>query len=165
MWKPIPGFEGWYEASDRGQIRSVDRVITFSDGRIRPYKGRVLAQYEDGFGYKKVTLKMNGEGGRMHVHVLVAAAFCGPRPAGLQVRHINGKHTQNTPENLRYGTSKENHADTKRHGRAHRFKKLTGRQVQAIRNARGKATCRELAERYGTSPAHVCNIQLGRRRA
>lgn len=165
MWKPIPGFEGWYEASHRGQIRSVDRMITFSDGRVRFYEGRVLAQYEDGFGYKKVTLKMNGEWQRVHVHVLVAAAFSGPRPKGLQVRHFNGNPVQNTPGNLRYGTSKENHADTKRHGRVRRFRKLTDRQVQAIRNARGKATCRELAERYGTSPAHVCNIQLGHRRA
>jgi hypothetical protein len=112
-----------------------------------------------------VTLKKNGAWARVHVHALVAEAFNGPRPAGLQVRHYDGDHTNNTPRNLIYGSSKENHEDTKRHGRDRKHRKLTDTQVAAIRKARGKKTCRELAAQYGTSAPHVCNIQLGNRRA
>lgn len=163
-WKSVLGFEGWYEVSDRGLVRSVPRTVHFSDGRVRKYKGRRLSSYPDGFGYRKVTLKRNGEWARIHVHVLVAAAFKGPRPEGMQVRHYDGNHLNNRPDNLVYGTSLENHADTKRHGRVRRFRKLSDAAVAEIRNARGKATGRELALQYGTSTTHVCNIQLGRRR-
>jgi NUMOD4 motif len=80
MWKPIPEWEGWYEASSTGEIRSVPRTITFSDGRVRSYRGQVLSQYSDKDGYFKVTLKKNGKDLRAHVHVLIAAAFYGVRP-------------------------------------------------------------------------------------
>ena len=163
-WLPVVGAEGWYEVSRFGEVRSVDRVINFSDGRVRAYKGQTLAQYPDGFGYKKVTLKMNGAWSRVHVHVLVASAFRGPKPPNTQVRHFDGDHLNNTPKNLLWGTSVENHADIKRHGRQNRKRKLTDAQVRAIRAARGKKTCRELAAKYGTSAPHVCNIQLGNRR-
>jgi hypothetical protein len=164
MWLSIPGYEGWYEVSHGGQVRSVDREVLFVDGRRRKYEGTQMAQYEDGAGYKKVTLKKNGAWDRVHVHILVALAFHGPRPAGHQVRHYDGDHQNNHAPNLLYGTSKENHADTKRHGRARRHRKFSDHVVEAIKKARGRVSGRELSRRYGVSPAHVCNIQLGHRR-
>lgn len=164
-WRPVLNFEGWYEVSDRGFVRSVERTVHFSDGRVRRYQGQRLRFYADDFGYRKVTLKKNGLWVRVHVHLLVAEAFKGPRPPGLQVRHYDGDHLNNRPDNLIYGSPLENHADTKRHGRVRRFRKLTDATVAAIRKARGRETCRALALKYNTSAAHVCNIQLGHRRA
>lgn len=163
-WNPVVGYEGYYEVSSHGRVRSVDRVIAFKDGRVRAYKGKVLAQYPDGFGYLKVTLKKQDTGTRLHVHVIVAAAFLGPRPAGQQVCHNEGNHLDNRPSEMRYDTVAGNHADIKRHGRQNRRKKLTDAEVEAIRLARGKLTCIELAVLFGTSSTHVSNIQLGHRR-
>ena len=123
-----------------------------------------MAQYQDGFGYFKVTLKVNGKWERLHVHVLVASAFKGPRPNGAQVRHYDGDHLNNRASNVLWGTAVENHADIKWHGRQNRRKRLTDQQVQAIRGARGKKSGRALAKQYSVSPAHICNIQLGNRR-
>lgn len=163
-WRPIVGYEGWYEVSDQGRVRSADRVLAFTDGRVRAYKGKVLAQYPDEFGYLKVTLKKQDSGNRIHVHVIVAAAFIGPRPEGLQVCHNEGDHLDNRPSEMRYGTVKANHADIKRHGRQNRHRKLSDEVVTAIREARGKLTGAELALLFGTSSTHVCNIQAGHRR-
>lgn len=163
-WRAVPDWEGWYEVSDTGIVRSVDRTINFSDGRVRKYRGKILSTYTDDFGYLKVTMKANGHFERVHVHVLVAAAHIGPRPPGKQVRHWDGNHTNNSRKNLRYGTAQENADDTSRLGRWNPKSKLTNEQVREIRAARGKVTGVELARRYGTSTAHVCNIQLGNRR-
>jgi|SRR6267378_983651 len=167
-WKPIPRYVGWYEVSNAGRVRSVDRWINFSDGRRRFYRGQLRALYEDWFGYKKVTLQKNGNNKRAHVHHLVALAFIGPRPRGADICHSDGDHLNNVPSNLRYDTRKANHGDTIKHGRQPRGEssyaaKLTNRKVLAIRRLRGKVTGRELALRFGTSPVNICNIQKRRR--
>lgn len=167
-WRAIPGYEGTYEAGDTGAVRSLDRTIRFSDGRVREYRGKVLAQYADENGYPKVTLKRQDRGARCHVHVLLAAAFIGPRPEGQQVCHNDGKPPNCTRRNLRYDTPAGNHADkalhgTKLLGEQVPVSKLKSAQVRAIRAARGTKTARQIAADFGTSPANVCNIQLGHR--
>lgn len=168
-WKAIPGYEGTYEVSDDGRVRSLDRTVHFSDGRVRQYRGQELAQYEDDFGYRKSTLKLNGKSYRAHIHVLVARAFIGAPPAeGLHICHGDGDHHNNAPGNLRYDTVQGNSDDmvahgTRLHSEAAPNTKLTKDQALAIRALRGQATCKELALQFGTSPANVCNIQKGRR--
>ena len=165
MWKSVVGWETSHEVSDDGRARSVTRTLTLSDGRVRTFPSCELAQYADGFGYRKVTLKAQGKTPlRVHVHVLVAAAWYGPRPPGAHVCHSDGDHLNNTPENLRYDTPAGNNRDTKKHGRLRPKRKLSDEAVAAIRAARGTTPGAELAERYGTSKAHVCNIQRGNRR-
>ena len=163
-WRPVVGWEGFYEVSDCGRVRSVERVVSFSDGRTRVFSGRVRATYADEFGYRKVTLKRPGASERLHVHVMVAAAWIGRRPKGAHVCHSDGDHLNNQWENLRYDTPKGNVADTKRMGRLNPPTRLTEAEVQAIRNARGKLTQGELAALFNTSKTHVCNIQKGNRR-
>lgn len=104
---PIPGYEGRYEVSDRGRVRSLLR------------RGRVLAQSEHRTGmYWQVGLLAQGakSGSARLVHHLVAAAFLGPRPPGAVVRHLNGDSRDNRPSNLAYGTPAENIADSIAHG-------------------------------------------------
>lgn len=163
-WRPIPGWEGSYEVSDLGRVRSVARTVHFVDGRVRHYPSRLRASHTDGFGYRKVTLKANGRQVRVLVHQAVAAAWIGPRPPGLEVCHGDGDKANNTAHNLRYDTRAANHVDAVRHGTARRPRKLSEDAVEAIRAARGTATGAELAAKYGTSKTHVCNIQRGKRR-
>lgn len=167
-WRPVPGYEGIYEISDAGAVRSLERTVYFADGRVRRYGGQLLAQYEDGNGYPKVTLKNRDRGQRVHVHVLLAAAFIGPRPEGQQICHDDGQPPHCTVKNLRYDTPKGNSADKARHGtklvgEQLPWAKLKADQIRAIRARRGKETVRETAAAFGTSPAHVCNVQRGNR--
>lgn len=163
-WKAIPGWEGLYEASSSGRIRTVARVVCFSDGRVRSYAKRLRKLHVDGSGYWKVTLKGNGRNARCLVHQLVAAAWLGPRPEGREVCHNNGDRSDSRARNLRYGTRKENAEDSRRHGTSARPRKLSEKVVKLIREARGLVPQAVLAARHGTSKSHVCNIQLGKRR-
>lgn len=168
-WKAVVGFEGSHVVSSLGRIFSIPRTVEFSDGRVRKYPGVEMAQYEDWFGYKKVTLSTQLGKTRVHVHVLVAAAFIGPMPSHLaHVCHNNGDCRDNAASNLRYDTVRGNHADKKKHGTHLHSERapntsLSRETVLAIRAARGSGTCTELAAKFGTSRANICNIQLGRR--
>lgn len=99
-WLPVVGYEGFYEVSDRGQVRRV------AGGR-GTRKG-VLRQATHPNGYKAVCLSMNNVQSRRTVHSLVAQAFLGARPEGLEVCHNNQIHGDNRPGNLRYDTHKAN---------------------------------------------------------
>lgn len=103
-WRPIPGYEGLYEASDHGRIRSLDRTIT-RNGRPSRLQGRVLTPVGDGkYGYLRVGL---GRKNLKFVHRLVAEAFIGDG-SGLDVDHRDGDPANNHLSNLRYLTHAEN---------------------------------------------------------
>ena len=112
-WRAIPGYEGIYEASDAGRVRSLNRVNTYG----RRVVGRILKQQTGQRGRKQVDL-LSGASRRMaFVHQLVLEAFVGPIPNGMtDVRHMNGDASDNCLENLRYGTRAENQQDSLRHG-------------------------------------------------
>lgn len=109
QWRPIGGFEGYYEVSSDGQVRSAMRR--------KGSKGGVLKAGTTKAGYKLVSLWRDGRGLSCNVHRLVAAAFLGPCPPGMEVRHMDGDPANNVATNLRYGTSSENNLDIVRHGR------------------------------------------------
>jgi NUMOD4 motif/HNH endonuclease len=170
-WRAVVGWEGLYEVSSEGRVRSLDRQDTRRGSHGR--KGRVLKVVLcKGKPYLSVSLSCDGKRSPRYVHQLVADAFRGPRPEGLETRHLDGDHQNNREENLLYGTSKENHADTVRHGRWHpgdillvrRPPKVTLEQCAEIQGLRGKLRQWEIAERYGISQAQVCVIQRGRRK-
>ena len=111
-WKPIPGWEGYYEASDAGSIRSVDRTVTCKNGTQKHLKGRRLAPSTNGKnGYLKVNLAKTGTKEQRFVHALILETFVGPRPAGLEARHLDDSRSNNTIANLRWGTRSENNYD------------------------------------------------------
>lgn len=115
-WLPVVGFEGSYEVSDHGRVRSVDRVIERRDGTLLPRSGQLLKQQLSGRGdYLTVTLCQQGRYRPWLVHLLMAKAFLGPS-ADLEVRHLNGNGHDNRVANLRWGTHSENMRDSLRHG-------------------------------------------------
>ena len=116
-WKPVNGYEGIYEVSSHGRVRSLDRVVTRSDGKVYRYKGKVLSEgLSKRGGYRLVSLWDQGKGQTRHVHSLVAEAFIGTRPEGTEVCHNDGNPANNHLDNLRYGTPSENKLDQVLHG-------------------------------------------------
>lgn len=109
-WRPIPGYPG-YEASSEGRIRSFRRK---KNGVALVMKPNVRLNYD----YLSVGVRHDNATGRrrVNVHTLVAAAFLGPRPRGLEARHLNGNPRDNRVTNLVYGTRSENLLDKVRHG-------------------------------------------------
>lgn len=105
VWMDIPGFEGCYQASNKGRIRSLDRVVKHNYGGTATKKGRVLTPRHN---RAQVTFIVNGKRTYPLVSRLVFSAFNGPIPDGMQVNHINEDFTDNRLENLNLMTPKEN---------------------------------------------------------
>lgn len=118
LWLPVWGYEGLYEVSSLGRVRSIDREVEHPTVGIVHRKGKVLAQNPlNKDGYLGVGLSRGGTKKKRAVHLLVLESFVGPRPKGKQACHNDGNNTNNRAENLRWDTPKENVADIKRHGR------------------------------------------------
>src|SRR5512139_228904 len=114
-WRPVVGFPG-YEVSSHGRVRSLDRTVVRSDGIPQRVKSCVLRPTPTSEGYLRVGLRHDGTERKKGVHVLVATAFHGPCPDGLECRHLNGDPADNRPDNLLWGTPSENTLDRVRHG-------------------------------------------------
>jgi hypothetical protein len=157
-WRPVRGYERFYEVSTRGRVRTVQ-------ARSRWPAGKILAPQPDSDGYPSLRLWKGGKGKRMAIHRLVLTAYVGPRPKGRQCRHLDGDRTNSELANLAWGTSRENGDDTRRHGSLRGQRngraKLTKAEAQAIRN--GTASPVELAERFDVDASQVRRIQAGRR--
>lgn len=118
QWRAIPGYEGRYEVSDQGRVRSwLPYHHTPTPRILKP------ALTGDRANYLSVNLTGGGRRWKPKVHYLVLAAFVGPRPHGYQVRHLDGDPANNTVANLAWGTASENRWDTIRHGRHHELLK------------------------------------------
>lgn len=168
MWKPVQGYEGLYEVSNEGRVRSLARQVT-SRNRWGPVTMRLsekmLKPQITVYGYYKVLLSKSGRLTNKLVSTLVAEAFLGARPNGLLVLHNDGNAKNNRVENLRYGTQAENMQDsvrhgTRPHGRAHKCAKLSEAQVLEIRAS--EETNVALASRFGVVPSTVRLARIGR---
>lgn len=100
MYKTIKGYEGIYEVNELGQVRSVDRIVKYKNGKIVNYKGKELKPGMDKGGYAMVELNKNGISKMMKVHRLVADAFL-PNPDNLpEIHHLNHERNDNRAHNL-----------------------------------------------------------------
>lgn len=105
IWKDIAGYEGIYQASNLGRVRSLDRI----DCRGVARKGTILKPFRDGKkGYVAVSLLKNGKGCRSKVHRLIATVFIRQPIPGEQVNHINGIRDDNRISNLEWVTCQQN---------------------------------------------------------
>ncbi len=114
-WNDIVGYEGHYQISNFGRVRSVDRTEMNVNGINRKLKGSLKSTYTDRTGYVLVTLSKNNENKVYPLHRLVAQAFI-PNPNDLdEVNHKDRNRKNNFLSNLQWCTSRENthHARTK----------------------------------------------------
>ena len=153
-WLPVVGYEGIYEISDLGNLRNTitgkTKKFTVVKGDARPF----------------VLLWRNNKPKAKRAHQIVLEAFIGPRPDGTEGCHNDGDPTNNALSNLRWDTSKNNHADKIRHGTTNRGErcgssKLTLEQVRTIRT--DKRLQREIAADYGVLPSTISRIKSGKR--
>lgn len=108
QWKDIPSYEGCFQISNMGNIRSLDRIINSNHGTKRKNKGRVLKIQKDRQGYEKICLQCNNNQQTFKVHRLVAMAFLENKENKKTVNHINGIKNDNRLENLEWATYSEN---------------------------------------------------------
>ena len=115
-WLPVPGYEGLYDVSDLGRVRSIDRLVPRdSGGRMRIQRGRILKQGMRG-RYQCVTLCLDGKTERFSVHRLVLLAFRGECPPGMEACHHDDDPLNNRLDNLRWDTKSANSLDRIRNG-------------------------------------------------
>lgn len=111
LWKEIPGFRG-YRVSNFGRVYSMGRIITVVDNTRwdstykKPIAPRFLVPSKHSAGYRTVGLGRTGK--NHYVHDLVARAFIGERPIGMQINHVDGVKSNNVSTNLEYVTNRQN---------------------------------------------------------
>lgn len=108
IWKDIKGYEGLYQVSSQGRVRSMDRICKHFNGGPQLRKGRILKQHIDRRGYLRTTLSKDGKIKCCQVHRLVAEAFI-PNPHNYpMVNHKSEVKTENSVENLEWCDAKYN---------------------------------------------------------
>lgn len=160
IWKDVVGYEGIYQVSTLGRVKSLPRI----DCNGRPIRERLRRISFS--NYAKVALCKDGKSETRRVHRIVLEAFVGPRPEGMECRHLNGDKFDNRLENLTWGTPEQNTEDTVKHGarvvgEAVYNAKVKETDVRAIRAS--KAPLKALVADYGLSMAQVSRIRNGHR--
>lgn len=152
--RPVPGFPGLHVGAG-GDVYG-------PRGRRRPSIGT------DGYAY--VTVRRPGKvtPGKVRVHVAVLLAWVGPKPEGMEGRHVNGVLTDNRAANLTWSTHLENVGDqelhgTRRRGSASHLAKLTESDVRAMRAAWPAESYSALGRRYGVGKDAARLAVMGRR--
>lgn len=146
LWKDIPSWEGLYQASTHGRIKSLERIIHRNVSKPGERGSSPTRRWPEAIlqttykrRYLKVRLWRNQHPTDYNVHRLILLAFMGEPPPGQVACHNDGDPYNNRLENLRWDTMKSNHADRDRHGKAPKGTrngnaKLTEEQVLAIRD-------------------------------
>jgi len=170
-WKPIEGYEGFYEVSNLGRVRSVDRVVERKDGKYKKCKGVLFKPGLQNKGYLYVNLAKEGKYKTYLVHRLVAVAFLGQPPEGHVVCHGPKGKQCNKVSNLSWGTIQQNNGtDRLRDGTDNRGEKcgtakLNEMQVRVIRRLIESESMllKEIAEIFGVDRSTISSIKSGRR--
>ncbi len=156
IWRDIEGYEGLYQVSNLGSMKSCDKIVKFKNGGKREYKSLILKPTVANTGYFVVSLHKNNKRNLVLIHRLVAKAFIPNPERKPEVNHKNGIKTDNRVENLEWVTGAEN----KKHAydtnlRKSSTRKLTNEQVKKIRDeyvfGSKEYGCYALARKYGVS--------------
>ena len=141
LWRPIKGYEGYYEVSNSGEIKSLERTIIVS-GRSRKLKEKILKPKINNDGYVHIQFSRNGCYSTFTVHRLVAEAFLEIPDDKVFVNHINGNKLDNNVQNLEWVTRSENmqHAFklglcSKRNRRVRILDKCSGAKYNSMKEA------------------------------
>ncbi|WP_458317136.1 NUMOD4 domain-containing protein [Mycolicibacterium brisbanense] len=120
VWVPVRGYEGLYEVSDLGRVRSLDRDVPSKvPGKTMRLRGRLLKQRGPSKRRHHYAVALHSDGHRRDalVHRLVLESFIGPCPEGLEGCHRNDDPSDNSLSNLRWDSRGSNQKDSVRNGR------------------------------------------------
>lgn len=144
VWKNVQGYEGFYQVSNLGRVRSLDRTIIDSIGRNRLYKGKLLKPIIDSHGYFEVRLCKGTNRKPPHIHRLVAQAFL-PNPKKLPcINHIDENKQNNAVSNLEWCSYKYNNNYGTRTDRAIQTRSRNPEWYKKIKEHTGK-----IGKKYG----------------
>lgn len=164
IWRPVAGYEGLYEVSNLGRVKSLDR-IAYRGSQVLRLKGAIKSPALDGSGYLQARLTKDGIKALVRVNRLVAEHFIA-NPDGLpEVNHIDLDKLNNASRNLEWSTHKRNMEHAGNRGRLcgylnkNKRVKLCPDSVAAIREAaRNGGTQRGIAKEFGVSSTTVAKI-------
>lgn len=165
IWKSVPNYEGYYEISNDGLLRSVNRLSVNSLGYCRHLRGRLMAPSKGRCGYIKYSLAKDGKSETINAHQLVAMAFLGHcrNTSKLTINHIDGNKKNNCVDNLEIVTMTENRQHAIRNGLwnqrgVHAIKaKLTSKELIEIRQlwATGRYRHTDLARMFNVGRSTI----------
>ena len=159
-WKDIPGYEGYYQVSNKGRLRSLKRVVKKSDGKTQTVPERYMKPKPDKKGYSIVGVSKNANKKYLKLHRVVAQSFIPNTHNKPQVNHLDGNKQNNKVENLEWSTQKENNIHALREGlripqkgEEHSQAKLTAKEVILIRDIheKGGRTQQCIADEFNVS--------------
>jgi len=165
-WELVKGFEGFYEISNFGRVKSLDRIIKSKNQHgecFTKIKQKILSPGINNHGYCNVVLQNNGYKKTLTIHQLVAIAFI-PNPENKpQVNHIDGDKTNNNDWNLEWSTNSENQLhsyNVLKTKPSNGNRKLLDSEISEIRNLynTNKCTRKELQEKYSMSKSTIHSI-------
>jgi hypothetical protein len=162
LWKDIPGYEGYFQASTHGNIRGLDRYVTKSSGGTMHVKGKLLTgAINSTTGYRNVGLRKDGILKRIDIHRLVALTFFGP-PEDRQVNHINCNKLDNCITNLEYCSPKQNigHAILN-----NRFNTISGMLLSPEGNIVEFDSVHRFSIENGLDTSVICKVLKGSRKS
>lgn len=156
-WEPIRGYEGLYDVSSWGQVRSYDQILNRKNGPVR-WKGRILKPQRGSKGHWGVNLHKAGKSKTHFIHRLVAEAFLDNDKGHPLVRHLDDVKEHNHLENLAWGTYSDNAYDAIRNGRklaspkkTHCPKNHEYTEENSYVDPRGATHCRKCKDAYQRS--------------
>jgi len=171
-WKDIKGYEGSYQVSNLGRVRSLDRMVKHKKEGLRKQKGLTLKNRKDYGGYYKVLLCKNGQVNNQKISRLVAQAFISNPRNKTQVNHKNGIKTDNKISNLEWCTRSENSKHAYKtgliisvKGENHGRSKLNEKQVRVIKHALKfniKGTAKQLTKMMNVSEHTISLIKYNK---
>jgi hypothetical protein len=153
-WKPVIGYEDYYQVSDLGRVRSLDRVVNSRNNCTRIIPGRILKPINSGGRYIVFLTDGNSNSRQRRIHHMVLETFVGPRPKGMDGCHDDDIQDNNKLSNLRWDTRSENLKDKFRNG----YKNANSRRVRrsdGVEYESASAAAREVPTSQG-SISNVC---------
>jgi hypothetical protein len=170
LWKDISGYEGRYQVSNLGRVKSLKRIETRSDGRAHTVAESLLTPSPNIVsGHLRVNLAKDRKSKTVYIHRIVLEAFQGTCPIGQECCHADDDPSNNVISNLRWGTHKENTEDRRKNkklivGEAATGAKLTNEKVAEIKKRLALGVKNSvLVSEFNVSPAAISNIKLGHR--
>lgn len=138
VWKDIPEYEGLYEVSNMGRVRSLGRYLNVKNGYKAFRKGKMMTPVLNNAGRECLVLYKNKKPQLKQVPHLVLEAFEGPRPTGMECSHKDGNKLNNIHNNLKWDTHLNNIRDKRKHntqleGESVKMSKLKEKDVILIR--------------------------------